>query len=73
MAIQAKAVEQYLALERAVFMLYKEALAFASVEIILQCEHSNKSCRAILCCEVRCFYVVQGSASFCVCGDHPTV
>ena len=60
---------------RTVFMWYKVVLAVASVKIVLKCEHSKnkKSCRAMLCCEARCFYVVQGSASFCVCGNHPTV
>ena len=42
--IQMKAVEQYFAGERAVFMWYKLVLAFASVVIILQCGYSSKSC-----------------------------
>ena len=73
MSIQIKAVEQYFVVRHAVFMWYRVVLAFASVEIVLKCEHSNKSCRAILCCEAHCFYVVQGTASFCVSWNHSTV
>ena len=36
MSIKIKAVEQFFAVERAVFMWYKVVLAFASVGIILQ-------------------------------------
>ena len=45
-----KATEQYFLVVLFV-MLYKVVLTFESVDEILECDHSNKSYRAVLSCD----------------------
>ena len=49
MTIQMKAIEQYV--QVVLFaVLYKMVLTFKSVDEAQVCDHSNKSCRALLSC-----------------------
>ena len=48
---------------RAVFMLFKVALTFESVDEILKCDHSNESYWAVLTCGTA-YYAVQGGSNF---------
>ena len=44
-------------------MLYKMILTFDSVAVILKCDHSNESYRAVLFCGAV-YYAVQGGSYF---------
>ena len=57
-AIEMKAIEQYVPVLLFI-MLYKVAQGFASVDELLQCDHSNDSHSAVLSCGTV-YYAVQG-------------
>ena len=57
-----KATEQYFHVVLFV-MLYKGIPTFASVGVILKCDHSNESYRAVLSCGAVC-HAVQGDSKF---------
>ena len=56
--IQMTAIEQYVPVVLFI-VLYKVVLTFESVDEILQCDHSNNSCRAVFSCGAV-YYAVQG-------------
>ena len=68
--IKMKSVEKYYGVVLFI-TLYKVVLTLASVDKILNCEHSNKSYWAVLSCGAV-YYAVQGSNA-CVCGWKPKV
>ena len=61
-----KATEQYCPLVLFI-MLYNVAITVDSVDKILECDHSNESCRAVLSCGAV-YYTVQGGSNFLICG-----
>ena len=63
--------EQYFAVVLFI-TLYKEVLAFESVDEILKCNHSNKSYGAVLSYGTT-NYTVQDGSNFWVCGVNPKV
>ena len=61
-----KATEQYFPVVLFI-MLYKVALSFDTVDVILQFDHSIESYRAVLSCGAV-YYGVQVGSKFCVGG-----
>ena len=57
-----KATEQYFPMVLFI-MMYKEVLAFDSVDEILKCDHSHESYQAVLSCGTL-YYAVQGGSNF---------